>query len=75
MFLTIPLVHTTYCFALFPEAPTVISLYHDLSCQDTCPGGSSNTLIPAIICEQQKKMQVVFSGIFYPQQTLVLSFV
>ena len=73
MFLTTPLVHSTYCFTHFPDEPTVISLHHALV-RHTCPVCSSNMLIPALVCEQQKKMQVVFWHIL-PQQMLVLSFV
>lgn len=39
-----------------------------------CSVGSSNMLIPALVYEQQKMMQVDFWHIL-PQQMLVLSFV
>lgn len=74
MFLTAPLVHSTYCFTHVPDEPIVISLCVFLLGSHRCPVGSSNMLIPALVCEQQKKMQIVFWAHF-TQQMLDLSFV
>lgn len=63
--------------SLFPhisDEPIVISLYVFLLCNHRCPVGSSSMLIPALFCEQQKKMQIVF-GAHFTQKMLDLGFV
>lgn len=74
MFLTTPLVHSIYCFPHVPDEPIVISLYVFLLGNHRFPVDSSNMLIPALVCEQQKKMQIDFLAHF-TQKMLDLSFI